>query len=61
MRKNAGKGGAGKKDDEKKERNMAFMQAQAEAAFSSMSPERGVNGPYGGNALFVKRLEVFDH
>ena len=41
---------------------MAFMQAQAEAAFTNSSPEKQLAGMSGiaGNSLFIKRLEVFD-
>ena len=41
MRKAAGGKGSMGKDEEKRERNMAFMQAQAEAAFTSSSPDKG--------------------
>lgn len=40
---------------------MAFMQAQAEAAFNSNSTDKGANNIAGaGSSLFIKRLEVFD-
>jgi hypothetical protein len=43
--------------DEKKERNMAFMQAQAESAFTS-SPEKVLG--LSVNNIFIRKLEAFD-
>ena len=57
MRKRGGKDTKDEAKDDKKERNMAFMQAQAEAAFTS-SPEKILG--LSVNSIMIRKMEAFD-